>query len=39
MCLTNFRYDLSTTLMIQTFEGFKDLCTKAYDMEIYLNKH
>lgn len=25
-------------LMRQTFEGFNDLCTKAHDVEIHLNK-
>lgn len=38
MCLNNFRHDLSTTLIPQTFEGFNNLCTKAHDIEIHLNK-
>lgn len=38
MCLNNFRHHLSTTLMPQTFEGFNDLCPKAHDVEIQLNK-
>lgn len=36
MCLNNFR--LSTALMVQTFEGFNGLCTRANDMELHLNK-
>lgn len=36
--LNNFRHDLSTMLMPQTFEGFNDLCTKAHDIVIHLNK-
>lgn len=39
MCLNDFRHNLSTTLMPLTFEGFNDLCTKAHDIEIHLNKH
>lgn len=35
MCLNNFRNNLSTNLMAQTFEGFNDLCTKAHDMELH----
>ncbi|KAG5556090.1 hypothetical protein RHGRI_006649 [Rhododendron griersonianum] len=38
MCLNNFRHELSTALMAQTFEGFNDLCTKAHDMELHLGK-
>ena len=38
MCLNNFRHELSTALMAQTFEGFNDLCTKAHDMELHLSK-
>lgn len=38
MCRNNFRHYLSTTLMPQTFEGFNNLCTKAHDIEIQLNK-
>lgn len=38
MCLNNFRHDLSTALMPQTFEGFNDLCIKAQDVETHLNK-
>ncbi|CAL5431262.1 unnamed protein product [Camellia sinensis] len=38
MCLNNFRHELSTALMAQTFEGFNDLCTKAHDMELHLAK-
>lgn len=39
MCLNNFRHGLSTTLMSQKFNGFNDLCTKAHNVEIHLNKH
>lgn len=38
MCFNNFRHELSTALMAQTFEGFNDLCTKAHDMELHLAK-
>ncbi|KAH7851205.1 hypothetical protein Vadar_008576 [Vaccinium darrowii] len=38
MSLNNFRHELSTTLMAQTFEDFNDLCTKAHDMELHLSK-
>lgn len=38
MCLNNFRHDLSTILMTQTFEGFNDLCTKTHDKELHLTK-
>lgn len=38
MCLKNFRNNLSTALMAQTFEGFNDMCTKARDMELQLYK-
>lgn len=37
--LNNFRHELSTTVMPQTFKGSNDLCIKAYDVEIHLNKH
>ena len=36
--LNNFRDDLSTAVIAQTFEGFNDLCTKAHDMELHLSK-
>lgn len=39
MCLNNFKHNLSTALMPQTFEGFNDFCTKAHDIEIHLSKH
>lgn len=29
---------MSIALMLQTFEAFNDLCTKAHDIEIHLNK-
>ncbi|KAH7849922.1 hypothetical protein Vadar_025006 [Vaccinium darrowii] len=38
MCRNNFRHELSTVLMAQTFEGFNDLWTKAHDMELHLSK-
>lgn len=38
MCFNNFRHELSTAPMPQTFEGFNDLCTKARDMELHLSK-
>lgn len=38
VCLNNFRHDLSNALMEQSFGCFNDMCTKAHDMEIYLNK-
>ena len=38
MCLNNFRHELSTALMAQTFEGFNDRSTQAYDMELHLAK-
>lgn len=38
MWFNNFRHDHSTMLMAQTFEGFYNLCAKAHDMEIYINK-
>lgn len=36
-CITNFRYDLSTALIAQTFEDFNDRCTKV-DGEVYFDK-
>lgn len=38
MCLNNFRHDLSTALMDQMFKGFYNLCAKAHDIEVHLNK-
>lgn len=37
MYLNNFWHNLSTVLT-QTLEGFNDLCIKAHDLEIHLNK-
>lgn len=38
MCMNNFRHDLSSILLPQTFKGFDDLCTKAHDVEAHLSK-
>lgn len=38
MYLNNFRHNLSTTLMAQTFVGFNNLCTKSHKKELHLNK-
>lgn len=38
MCLNNFSHDHSIVLMPHTFGGFTDLCMKAHDTEIHLNK-
>lgn len=38
MFLENSRHDLSKALMAQTFQGFNDVCRKAHDMELHLNK-
>lgn len=39
MCLKILWFDILTALMAQTLEGFNDLCIKAHDMMIHLNKH
>lgn len=36
--MNNFRHDLSSILLPQTFKGFDDLCTKAHDVEAHLSK-
>lgn len=38
MQLNNIRHDLLNALIAQTFEGFDDLCRKAHDKAIHLNK-